>query len=957
MNGGTDILSTEEVLRAEAKEIHGFEVPASRDGKPLAGKGLYRELNRLNSAALCLSGGGIRSAAFALGVIQALAVHPRSENGEKVAAPEASLLAKFHYLSTVSGGGYVGSWLSALRARAPDGFAEVWRILADRRTSPEQEPREIAWLRRYSNYLTPKLGLMSADSWTAVAISLRNLLLNWLVVLPILCLLLLVLKLITVGLAWLGKYPPVDPSSGTLVGVLFFIGIFCAGLSLFFTARHRPTRGRSRVDQARFLRRDLFPALLSGVLFTMALAVPWAHVQVHDLPVFSRSQTSLALLGGLVGVGTYAASWLLAWPRFNRKAERAGDFVAWIVAGAVYGVLLAVAIYIHGETYGVGFWEFDTSEVVLLIFGVPWVLFAQLIAEMIFVGLSSWEERSDSDREWLGRAAGWFLVTAFGWIVVMFLALVAAQAISHFYTQISESLYKKLGALLPTLLSGAATALLGKSSRTPGTGAAKDWTGLLMNVGLAIAGVIFVGTIVVATSALLDGILLGGPLLETKSVHGPVSADALPPWPEPATSLLQGLVAAAIIGFIASIFVNINRFSLHALYRNRLIRAFLGASNPKRDRDLFTDFDEADNRPMHELWSADRSRGWQPFHVVNMALNIVSTNNLAWQERKAESFTVSPLHSGTACKEPGYRLSREYGDRQHGISVGTAVAISGAAASPNMGYHSSPAVTLLMALFNVRLGWWLGNPGAEGKKTYRKEGPGFAIRPLLAETFGLTTDDKPYVYLSDGGHFENLGLYEIVRRRCRLIVVSDAGCDSDFKFEDLGNAVRKIKLDLGVTIRFHGIDKLKTRPKDGGDVDLRTPYHAVGEIDYPAADRESGEQTVEKGFILYIKPACHGTEEADIRSYAAEHPDFPHQSTAEQWFSESQFESYRALGFEIVDGLLSDALVGLQPPLTLDRILQVILDPTVKGAPKIRWALRQAAAEAAAAETIARAGA
>jgi hypothetical protein len=376
---------------------------------------------------------------------------------------------------------------------------------------------------------------------------------------------------------------------------------------------------------------------------------------------------------------------------------------------------------------------------------------------------------------------------------------------------------------------------------------------------------------------------------------------------------------------------------------------------------------------MHELWAEDRSRGWRPFHIVNMALNIVSTNNLAWQERKAESFTVSPLHSGTACKrdeanqtDGAFRPSRKYGDKDHGISVGTAVAISGAAASPNMGYHSSPVVTFLMALFNVRLGWWLGNPGKEGEKTYwrqglkiyRSEGPPIAIQPLLAELFGLTTDDKPYIYLSDGGHFENLGLYEMVRRRCRLIVVSDAGCDPDFKFEDLGNAVRKIKLDLGVTIRFHGIEKLKTRSKDGVDVDPKTPYHAVGEIDYPAADRVSGEQTVEKGLILYIKPACHGTEEADIRSYATEHPDFPHQSTAEQWFSESQFESYRALGFEIVDGLLSGALAALQPPVTLDKIVRAISEPTVEGAPKAKWTPGEvAASQAAATERIARAGA
>ena len=139
------------------------------------------------------------------------------------------------------------------------------------------------------------------------------------------------------------------------------------------------------------------------------------------------------------------------------------------------------------------------------------------------------------------------------------------------------------------------------------------------------------------------------------------------------------------------------------------------------------------------------------------------------------------------------------------LPLGTAMAISGAAVSPNMGYHSSPSVALLLALFNVRLGWWLGNPGEAGKESYQNEGPKWAAKPLLAEAFGQTTDSSPYVYLSDGGHFEDLGLYEMVRRRCRLIIVVDAGCDPKFTFGDLGNAVRKIYIDLGVRITFEDL--------------------------------------------------------------------------------------------------------------------------------------------------------
>src|SRR5205823_1044382 len=127
------------------------------------------------------------------------------------------------------------------------------------------------------------------------------------------------------------------------------------------------------------------------------------------------------------------------------------------------------------------------------------------------------------------------------------------------------------------------------------------------------------------------------------------------------------------------------------------------------------------------------------------------------------------------------------------------------AASPNMGYHSSPIITLLLALFNVRLGWWLGNPGTPGEKTYMKDGPPIAIAPFLFEMFGQTTDTRAFVYLSDGGHFENLGLYEMIRRRCGCIVLSDAGCDPNYGFEDLGNAVRKIAIDLGVYITFSNL--------------------------------------------------------------------------------------------------------------------------------------------------------
>ena len=272
-------------------------------------------------------------------------------------------------------------------------------------------------------------------------------------------------------------------------------------------------------------------------------------------------------------------------------------------------------------------------------------------------------------------------------------------------------------------------------------------------------------------------------------------------------------------------------------------------------------------------------------HILNLTLNLVRGRKLAWQERKAAPFAVTPMHSGSYYL--GYRESREYGGKD-GISIGTAAAISGAAVSPNMGYSSSPVTALLLTLFNVRLGWWLGNPGIAGNDTYRLAEPRFSLRPLLSEALGLTDDRSPYVYLSDGGHFENMALFEMVLRRCRLIVATDAGADPDYEFEDLGNAVRKIRIDLGVPIEFSSIAVRRRTGK--ADEDGR--YCAVGRIRYSVVDGADSPD----GVLVCFKPALYGKEPQDVLNYAAQEPAFPQEPTSDQFFGESQFESYRQLG-------------------------------------------------------------
>ena len=155
------------------------------------------------------------------------------------------------------------------------------------------------------------------------------------------------------------------------------------------------------------------------------------------------------------------------------------------------------------------------------------------------------------------------------------------------------------------------------------------------------------------------------------------------------------------------------------------------------------------------------------------------------------------------------------------------------------------------------------------------------------------------------------------RRRCHFILVSDAGADPTGTLEDLGNAVRKIWIDLGIRIEF---DRIDVGPRQKPPVD--GAYCALGRIHYP-------EQGAKDGTLVYVKPGFHGSEPPDIRSYAALHQDFPHESTADQWFSESQMESYRGLGSHIIGKMARGEHTTAQRPqafrqLDIDEFVRLV---------------------------------
>jgi len=612
--------------------------------------------------------------------------------------------------------------------------------------------------------------------------------------------------------------------------------------------------------------------------------------RLDQLTLFGLDSRGTFVLGGATmhGLGWVISALLLQrWRDMNRWL--AVEFLVILWSGALGGLFLwsvlaetpsNIPVSEFAEWYGT--------------FAVAGFLTMFLLTATIFVGVAS-RYTDDHDREWWGRAGAWVLIASVMWTGLSGLVVFGPGLLSY-----TPALMTSLGGL-----SGLISLLLGFSSRTKATGKDKSsMMDVVLDRAVRLAAPVFIACLLVMitlfSSLLMKGV--GGlhDVPEGSAIGLRVPSDLWghavvlhnsPPWLVIEVAALFASLAAAL-----SLVININKFSLHSIYRNRLIRAYLGASrlaeyHQERRPNLFTGFDPNDNVELHQL-ATDHSAVRKPFHVLNIAINLVRGENLAWQQRKAQSFTASPLFCGSW--NLGYRRSSQYGTNgqlHKAITIGTALAISGAAASPNMGYHSAPAVTFLLAFFNIRLGWWLGNPGPAGRHTFDLSCPRIAIRPLLAETFGLTDAANPYVYLSDGGHFENLGLYEMVLRRCHYIVVSDGSCDADRSFTDLGNAIRKIRIDLGIDIEIE-TELLEFQPGSR----MSRAHFALGLIRYDRIDHGATA-----GLLIYLKPSLTGNEPADVTEYANGHEEFPHEPTADQFFDESQFESYRALGFHVAE--------------------------------------------------------
>jgi hypothetical protein len=531
-------------------------------------------------------------------------------------------------------------------------------------------------------------------------------------------------------------------------------------------------------------------------------------------------------------------------------------------------------------------------SIILLVFGVT------VVSRMALLGKYFPDER----REWWGRMGAVINRVAFIWILI--------AAATYLLRDVLNPLLSNWKA--PATLGGwmalvGGTVKAAFSSTTSGKESSKGFQAIALNILSKAGPYLFV-----------LGLLVFLPALVEPLIRKPIFPPAIE-----ARIWLKAIILAIIFfvpGFYLSWRLGVNEFSMHHFYRNRLVRAYLGATRRKSSREKtanpFTGFDRYDDEKLSVFTHDQGYHG--PYIILNTALNATQVSDLSRQDRKAESFIFSPLYCGfdfSKVRSAVNSISKsyDYGFRPTGLyaypndggpGIGTAMAISGAAVNPNQGYHSSAGTAFLLTVFNVQMGWWIGNPR---KWRWQQSDPDFGLGYIIYNLIGQTNTRNEFLCLSDGGHFDNMGLYEMVRRRCSFIILGDGEQDENFTCEGFANAIRRCRIDFGAEIRID-IDNIVKRENH-----YSKQHYAIGTIKYSGDKKPTGT-------LVYIKTSITGNEPVDVTEYASKYPTFPHQTTADQFFDEEQFESYRKLGVHIADTVLEDeklvAALGLKFTLT-----------------------------------------
>jgi len=807
---------------------------------------------------LALSGGGIRSATFCLGVLQALA--------------GADLLRRFDYLSTVSGGSYIGAFLGRLFSRRDEELRKalvppppsqevassphpglVGRIL----TEPRSKPLE--FLRENGRYLSPN---GSGDLFLAASVVLRNLV-------------------------------SVHVVLGTCLLTFFLLAQCIRVLVLALAVRI----GGPEVVFG--IAGWFLPAGLIGILLVVPLG--WAY-----------------------------------WLGQSMSRREARSFAPTI--GGVSALLVSLILL-----------GLDRAAVIVLPPLWMWVLYA--LAAVSVVAFIAWRLAtppkrpaapegecdaappldSNPDRIRNNRLSRW-LTAAIVVCIASFAFAIVDLAGLKLYRVVAAAGWNPLLLLdsWPRATSAAGLGgliVFGRKLATFLAARAKAARLPLPAEAIASLAALALVALVLVAASLLSWALVSDPSGRTSSLTAPLLS-----------MLAAGIVASILFG---STLPFLNQSSLQMLYGARLARAYIGASNPARWADAgmnVTEPIDGDGTPL-ESYRPDQNGG--PLHIVNVTLNetIGGKSHVEQRDRKGLGMAIGPIATSVGrrahalhVKEPGKPPSLKPLEPPKGefavfslpsgcdtvpaepLSLETWVAISGAAVSTGLGARTSLGLSVLCGFFNVRLGYWWNSgvdpavrsgalpPSAPDKARRYLEWllpvQMHLVDELLARFRGPSSRRW---YLTDGGHFENTGVYELIRRRLPLIVVCDDGADPDYQYADLANLVRKARLDFSTEISFLGSKELSDEGLDAAfgtleDVHRGSPGEyakrraALARVSYPDG---------REGRLVVLKPSLDGSESRDLIQYQVSHPAFPQEPTSDQFFDEAQWESYRKLGESI----------------------------------------------------------
>lgn len=941
-----------------------------------AATGLYPPTNAATASQLPsdaigfgLSGGGIRSATFCLGLFQAIA--------------EKQLLGRIDFLSTVSGGGYFGSFLGRVFSRDwITGVADAEHVLRakDGPEVPEKRigwaGRTFRWLRDNGRYLAPRgsgdlivLGAILLRNWIAVQSVMITSVLAVFVALQLLRGSFDAMVGLTTADSALGQFLCTLPGGNglflwspwllLLVPVLVLLAV-PAGWAYWLVTR-RVSDGPSRVSPVLGAILALAVSVAGMIRYRLSAGAtaitdrlpdpgsPWVSQVAHPVRFW------LAFLITMTAVTTMVY-WLVCQLRIDKNVSplEVGNFLRnRLTFYLKNGVLLCALI--------LGWTVVDTLGATLYAVAPAGQLArwgASLFA--VFAGLGAFARTAAvlvAPTQHKGRPAIPFSILS--WIMALVVVstwLVSLNVVSH------------------------AVAWQFKSMNGVPAGFTTPVTPTLLGVD----------RVQVTTSP------SGYEITAAKDM--PVCSVPAIVRPAPRLSVAIFLLLVALTWLFGQTTTFANMSSLHTFYASRLTRTFLGASNPNRlgGNTAIKEAVSNDDCSGDEYWqwpavdSAGPSTGairpWTrgaPLHIVNTTVNETMDTRMKVQnqDRKGTGLALGPCGLSLGIRhhlvsnangEPAifprksfavFRSRAEGGRTPEPLSLGHWMSVSGAAFSAAAGANTTVPVAILAGMFNIRLGYWWdsGTPSLVARwRCWDKQWtPWLALEgllpvqaALLAEILARTRGTAGQWWnLSDGGHFENMGGYELIRRRLPVIVIVDAEADPDYTFQGLSDLVRKARLDFNAEIMF--LTGAEVSAQLGNDLadhkGLRRYFGDLGalrrgrwsdetvpavdgtekrfilEVDRSSASRAHAAlakveylDTGETSWLVYIKATLMGDEPEDVCHYHRAHPEFPQETTNDQFFDEAQWESYRRLGLHIGHRVLRPELFERlkTPPLS-----------------------------------------